>query len=53
MCTKIRETEEKMLLLFVNVIQKFRIAVQMCEPPYIQVEHRTQLSKLGCLGSLI
>jgi hypothetical protein len=40
----------KNLLLFVNVIQKFWKVVQMREPPYIQVGHRTQLSKsvLSC-----
>jgi hypothetical protein len=43
---KLRATSaEKNWLLFVNVIQKFRKAVQMCVPPCIQLGHGTQLSK--------
>jgi hypothetical protein len=36
---------EKTWLLFVNEIKKFRKAVQMCVPPYIQAGHGTQLLK--------
>jgi hypothetical protein len=35
----------KNLVSIVNVIQKFQKAVQMCELPYIQVGHGTQLLK--------
>jgi hypothetical protein len=42
---KLRTSTDKTWLLFVNVIQKFRKAVQMCVPPYIQAGHGTQLSK--------
>jgi hypothetical protein len=44
--TREKNRRKRNLLLFVNVIQKFRKAVQMCEPPYIQAEHGRQLSKL-------
>jgi hypothetical protein len=41
MGTKFREksAEKKTLLIFVNVIQKFRKAVKICEPPHTQVGH--------------
>jgi hypothetical protein len=38
-------SEEKNWLLFVNVIQKFRKAVQMSSPPCMQAGHGTQIPK--------
>jgi hypothetical protein len=35
----------KILLLFADVLKKFIKVVKICEPPYIQAGHGTQLSK--------
>jgi hypothetical protein len=43
--TQRNKRRKKALLLFVNAIQNFRKAIQMCERPYIQAGHGTQLSK--------
>lgn len=42
-----KQAQKITLLLFVSVIQKFWKAVQICELPYIQARHETQLSKSG------